>query len=56
MPIKINDHLSAITQLQEEGIFTMTMERAQSQRVRPLRVCILNLMPLKKPKGLPLMH
>ena len=24
MPIKINDHLSAICQLQEEGIFTMT--------------------------------
>ena len=27
MPIKINDHLSAICQLQEEGIFTMTEPR-----------------------------
>ena len=33
MPIKINDHLSAICQLQEEGIFTMTEQRATTQRV-----------------------
>ena len=49
MPIKVNDHLSAIVQLQEEGIFTMTEQRANTQRVRPLKVCVLNLMPLKKP-------
>ena len=36
MPIKVNDHLSAIVQLQEEGIFTMTEQRANTQRVRPL--------------------
>lgn len=35
MPIKVNDNLSAIGQLQEEGIFTMTEERANNQRVRP---------------------
>ena len=29
MPIKINDHLSAICQLQEEGIFTMTEPRSE---------------------------
>ena len=34
MPIKINDHLSAICQLQEEGIFTMTEQRATTQRIR----------------------
>ena len=39
MPIKINDHLSAICQLQEEGIFTMTEQRATTQRIRPLKVC-----------------
>ena len=30
MPIKINDHLSAIVQLHEEGIFTMTEQRANT--------------------------
>lgn len=56
MPIKVNDHLSAIDQLQAEGIFTMTEKRAHSQRVRPLRVCILNLMPLKKPTEIQLLR
>lgn len=56
MPIKINDNLSAIDQLHEEGIFTMTMERAHSQRVRPLKVCVLNLMPLKKPTEIQLLR
>ena len=56
MPIKVNDHLSAIVQLQEEGIFTMTEQRANTQRVRPLKVCILNLMPLKKPTEMQLLR
>lgn len=56
MPIKVNDSLSAIEQLQEEGIFTMTEERANNQRVRPLKVCILNLMPLKKPTEIQLLR
>ena len=56
MPIKINDNLSAIEQLHEEGIFTMTMERALNQRVRPLKVCVLNLMPLKKPTEIQLLR
>ena len=56
MPIKVNDHLSAIVQLQEEGIFTMTEQRANNQRVRPLKVCILNLMPLKKPTEIQLLR
>ena len=30
MPIKVNDNLSAIAQLQEEGIFTMTEQRANT--------------------------
>lgn len=56
MPIKINDHLSAICQLQEEGIFTMTEQRATTQRIRPLKVCVLNLMPLKKPTEIQLLR
>ena len=32
MPIKINDHLSAICQLQEEGIFTMTEQFSVADR------------------------
>lgn len=56
MPIKVNDHLSAIVQLQEEGIFTMTEQRANTQRVRPLKVCVLNLMPLKKPTEIQLLR
>ena len=49
MPIKINDHLSAICQLQEEGIFTMTEQRATTQRIRTLKGCVLSLVPLTKP-------
>ena len=56
MPIKVNDHLSVIVQLQEEGIFTMTEQRANTQRVRPLKVCVLNLMPLKKPTEIQLLR
>lgn len=56
MPIKINDNLSAICQLQEEGIFTMTEQRATTQRIRPLKVCVLNLMPLKKPTEIQLLR
>lgn len=56
MPIKVNDNLSAIGQLQEEGIFTMTEERANNQRVRPLKICVLNLMPLKKPTEIQLLR
>lgn len=56
MPIKVDDHLSAIARLQEEGIFTMGMNRANTQHVRPLRILILNLMPLKKPTELQLLR
>ena len=56
MPIKINDHLSAICQLQEEGIFTMTEQRATTQRIRPLKVCVLNLMPLNETRKFQLLR
>ncbi len=47
MPIKIPNALPAATQLQAENIFVMTEKRATTQHIRPLRLIILNLMPLK---------
>ena len=47
MPIKIQDGLPAVTQLESENIFVMTEFRAMHQDIRPLRIAILNLMPKK---------
>jgi len=47
MPIKIPNNLPARTILEGENIFVMTDERAVHQDIRPLRILIFNLMPLK---------
>jgi len=47
MPVNIPDHLPAIDVLKEENIFVMTESRAIHQDIRPLRLLILNLMPVK---------
>jgi homoserine O-succinyltransferase len=47
MPVKIPNNLPAIEQLTKENIFVMSDLRANEQDIRPLRVIILNLMPLK---------
>ena len=47
MPITIQDGLPAIDVLKEENIFVMTESRASHQDIRPLKILILNLMPLK---------
>lgn len=47
MPVKISDALPAKSILEQENIFVMTEKRAISQDIRPLRLVILNLMPLK---------
>ena len=47
MPIKIPRDLPAAKTLQEENIFVMDLDRAQSQDIRPLRILVLNLMPTK---------
>ena len=47
MPVKIPDNLPAIAQLKNENIFVMDDLRANTQDIRPMRVVILNLMPLK---------
>jgi len=47
MPVNIPDNLPAIDVLKEENIFVMTESRAIRQDIRPLRLLILNLMPVK---------
>ncbi len=48
MPIKVPDGLPAINILQEENIFVIGEERAFHQDIRPLKIGILNLMPVKQ--------
>ena len=47
MPIQIPNDLPATAVLQQENIFVMTETRAVSQRIRPLEIVLLNLMPTK---------
>ncbi len=47
MPVNVPDKLPAISTLRKENIFVMTETRAIHQDIRPLRLLILNLMPLK---------
>ena len=47
MPLRLPDRLPAIDFLKDENIFVLGDERANRQDIRPLRIVILNLMPLK---------
>ena len=47
MPLRLPDQLPAIDILKNENIFVMDNSRATTQDIRPLRIVILNLMPLK---------
>ncbi len=47
MPLRIPDRLPAIDILKYENIFVMDDSRAHTQDIRPLKIVILNLMPLK---------
>ena len=47
MPVKVPASLPAVEALREENIFVIDEQRASSQDIRPLRIAILNLMPLK---------
>jgi len=47
MPLRLPDKLPAIDLLRQENIFVMNTTRAHAQDIRPLRIVILNLMPLK---------
>lgn len=47
MPIKIPNKLPAAKTLEKENIFFMTETRAITQDIRPLKILLLNLMPVK---------
>ena len=47
MPLRLLDKLPAIELLKRENIFVMDNTRATTQDIRPLKIVILNLMPLK---------
>jgi homoserine O-succinyltransferase/O-acetyltransferase len=47
MPLNVPDNLPAIDILKEENIFVITETRAIHQDIRPLKLVILNLMPVK---------
>lgn len=47
MPLRLPNKLPAIDFLKKENIFVLDELRASTQDIRPLRICILNLMPLK---------
>ena len=47
MPLTLPDLLPAIELLKQENIFVMDTTRANTQDIRPLRIAILNLMPIK---------
>ncbi|MGR3540873.1 MAG: homoserine O-succinyltransferase [Hasllibacter sp.] len=47
MPIKIPEALPAFDLLREEGVMVMGEDTAARQDIRPLRIALLNLMPMK---------
>lgn len=56
MPIKIAEGLPVREKLEREGIFTMETSRAMTQNIRPLKLLIMNLMPLKEATELQLLR
>jgi len=48
MPVNLPGDLPAVEALREENIFVMTEDRAIHQDIRPLKMLIVNLMPLKR--------
>ncbi|KAA6322732.1 Homoserine O-succinyltransferase, partial [termite gut metagenome] len=47
MPLNLPDRLPAIELLKQENIFVIDHSRAATQDIRPLKIIVLNLMPLK---------
>ena len=56
MPIKVQNNLPAKYILESENIFVMDENRAISQNIRPLKIVILNLMPLEEDTELDLLR
>ena len=47
MPVKVKGDLPAKAVIENENIFIMDESRAISQDIRPLKIAVLNLMPVK---------
>jgi len=47
MPVNVPNALPAIEVLKKESIFVMDKERASQQDIRPLKILLLNIMPIK---------
>lgn len=56
MPIKTQNDLPAKGILENENIFVVDENRALHQDIRPLQICILNLMPIKQDTELQLLR
>ncbi len=56
MPIKVQKDLPARSILEDENIFVMDDDRSVHQDIRPLKIGILNLMPLKEDTELQLLR
>ena len=56
MPIKVQSDLPVRAILESENIFVMDETRALNQDIRPLKIGILNLMPLKEDTELQLLR
>lgn len=56
MPVKVQNDLPAMAKLESENIFVMDETRAQSQDIRPLKILVLNLMPIKEDTELQLLR
>ena len=48
MPINVHSELPAKKIMESENIFMMDENRAYTQDIRPLKIAVLNLMPLKE--------
>ena len=56
MPVKVQNDLPAKGILENENIFVTDEDRAMHQNIRPLSICILNLMPVKQDTELQLLR
>lgn len=56
MPVKVQNDLPAKGILENENIFVMDEDRAMHQNIRPLSICVLNLMPVKQDTELQLLR
>ena len=56
MPIRIQNDLPVKEELEKENLFIVDENRAAHQDIRPLEICILNLMPVKQDTELQLLR